>query len=156
MKTALKWQSVNYPLDLKGEVVEVCRCRFAPLSVVEKTVDHKKLVYDDNGDVEMRPVHGHTHSDHPQAHNTGCKSYRVAKQLGIDDQTIAMMAIRERNLNPHHPLRANKLDHTKAYRTCGVHPDDIGEYAAEFEDILNVSDVLTFGPGDASGTFEVM
>ena len=156
LKTALKWQSINYPVDLKGELVGVCRCRFAPLGAVEKTDDHKKLVCDEDGDVEMRPVHDHTHADHPLAHNTGCKSYRVAKQLGTDDQTIAMMAIRERKLNPHHPLRANKLDYTGAYRTCGVHPDDIGEYAAEFDDILNVSGVLTFGPGDASGTFEVM
>jgi hypothetical protein len=34
MKTALKWQSIKYPVDLKGELVEVCRCRFAPTNAL--------------------------------------------------------------------------------------------------------------------------
>ena len=79
--TALAWKPITFPRDLEGPLREGGG-RFAPLGAVYKYDDNKELRMDEEvvpAVPKMRAVHDETDGGHPNAHNTRCKSYRVAK-----------------------------------------------------------------------------
>ena len=159
LETAETWRSINLlPSELDQCVSE--GIPFAPTFAVQKLDEFKRPRFDENGVEKMRPVADHTNKDVPEAYNSGAKSFRYPKQLGTNDQTIALLAIREEKLNPHHRLQANKQDFSGAFRIVGLAGDtnDAGELSTVMlaHGVINLGGCLDFGGAPNPGVWEVI
>lgn len=156
LESMCQWKSLSWLEDEEAELVQDGG-RIAPMSSVQKLDDRRRPRINPITLLEkMRSIHDCTDGGAPGAHNTGIWSYRIARQVTTDDQSIVGMLLWEEHYNKGYFIQLFKGDYSGAFAIDGQAIEDFGELGAKHLDVINISSVSTFGPIEGPGWWEVL